>query len=114
LAKAYRSLNQTQKEPKRICIETVSDILLHYKADTTRKWLTETKLDLNAKGLTILAVINPSAHPTDQTNAILDLFDGKISLFEAESELECKRYLRIKKLRNQDYIKNPICLTKQT
>ena len=33
-------------------------------------------------------------------------------LFESEDPVECKKFIRVKKLRNQDYIKNPICLLK--
>jgi KaiC/GvpD/RAD55 family RecA-like ATPase len=114
LTKAYNSLSKIEEEPRRACIEIVSDILLHYEADTTRKWLDEIANDLISKGFTILMVMNPSAHPSDQANAILDIFDGEINLYETEDVIECKRFIRIKKLRNQDYIKNSICLTKQT
>jgi hypothetical protein len=65
-----------------------------------------------SKGFTILAVLDPEMHPPDQAKAIINLFDGEISLAQTEDPLECRKSLRIKKLRNQDYIKNPICLTK--
>ncbi len=111
LAKAYHCLGETREGPRRACIEIVSDILLHYKADTTRKWLAEITGDLISKGFTILLVMNPSAHPSDEANAILDLFDGEIIVNETEDVFECKRFVRVRKLSNQDYIKNPICLT---
>ena len=114
LAKAYRNLSPTREGPKIACFEIVSDILLHYNADITRKWLAELITDLGQKGFTILTVIDSLMHPTDQLHAILGLFDGEINIFESESELECKEFLRVKKLRNQDYIKNSICLTKQS
>jgi len=38
------------------------------------------------------------------------LFDGEINLTEIGVPPDCKKSLVIKKLRNQDYIKNPICL----
>ena len=66
---------------------------------------------LVSKGFTVLAVMNPEMHPPDQGAAVLDLFDGEISLTQTEDPLECKKSIRIKKLRNQDYTKNPICLT---
>ena len=114
LAKACHGLSKTREGSRRVCIEIVSEILLHYKADTTRKWLDEITHDLTLKGFTILLVMNPSAHPSDQANAILDLFDGEINVYETEDVFECKRFARVRKLMNQDYIKNPICLTKQT
>jgi KaiC/GvpD/RAD55 family RecA-like ATPase len=113
LAKAYRYLNHNLEGPKRLCIEIVSDVLLHYKADTTRKWIAEILTDFTSKGFTTLAILDPSMHPADQANAILNLFDGEISITQTDDPLECKKHIRVKKLRGQDYIKNPICLTKQ-
>lgn len=113
LAKAYRSLRKPQEGPKRACFEIVSDILLHYNADITRKWLAELITDLGQKGFTVLAVIDSLMHPKDQLHAVLGLFEGEISLFESEIGLKCKEFLRVKKLSNQDFIKNSICLSKQ-
>ncbi|MCJ7614781.1 hypothetical protein MUO71_08490, partial [Candidatus Bathyarchaeota archaeon] len=108
LAKAYRNIDQSSK--KRICVEIVSDVLLDYEAKATRKWISELITDLGSKGFTMLAVMNPSMHPSDQVNAIIDLFDGEISITQTDDPLECKKSIRVKKLRNQDYIKSPICL----
>lgn len=113
LAKAYRNVDQTSNK-KRVCVEIISDVLLHYKADATRKWISELITDLGSKGFTMLATLDLGMHPADQSNAILYLFDGEISLYETEDPLECKKSIRIKKLRNKDYIKNLICLTKPT
>ena len=109
LAKAHRNIEPSKK--KRICIETVSDVLVDYETRATRKWISELITDLGSKGFTMLAVMNPAMHPADQAAAVVDLFDGEISLYQTEDPLECRKSLRVKKLRNQDYIKNPICLT---
>jgi len=109
LAKAYRSIESSKK--KRICVETVSNVLLDYEAKETCKWVSELITDLGSKGFTILGVMDPSMHPSDQANAVVNLFDGEISITQTEDPLECKKSIRVKKLRNQDYIKNPICLT---
>jgi KaiC/GvpD/RAD55 family RecA-like ATPase len=109
LAKAHRNIEPSKK--KRICVETVSDVLVDYETRATRKWISELITDLGSKGFTMLAVMNPAMHPTDQATAVIDLFDGEINITETEDPLECKKSIRIKKLRNQDYIKNPICLT---
>jgi KaiC/GvpD/RAD55 family RecA-like ATPase len=111
LAKAYRHVNQTSNN-KRVCVEIVSDVLLDYGAKTSRKWISELITDLGSKGFTMLAVMNPGMHPPDQATAVLDLFDGEISLTQTEDQMERKKFIRVKKLRNQDYIKNPIFLTK--
>jgi KaiC/GvpD/RAD55 family RecA-like ATPase len=109
LLKAYRNVEQSSR--KRICIGIVSDVLVDHGAKTTRKWIAELTTDLVSKGFTVLAIMNPGMHPADQATGIIDLFDGEISLTQTEDPLDCKKSIRVKKLRNKDYIKNPICLT---
>ncbi|UCE96384.1 MAG: hypothetical protein JSV51_01905, partial [Candidatus Bathyarchaeota archaeon] len=111
LAQAYRTVQHSSG--KRICINNVSDVLVTFGLKTTRKWIAELTTNLISKGFTILAVINPLAHSSEELNNLLELFDGEISLTQTEDPLECRKSLIVKKLRNQDYIKNPICLTKQ-
>ena len=67
--------------------------------------------DLSSKGFTLLAMMDPSMHLPEQATAVINLFDGEIELAQTGDPLECKKSIRVKKLRNQDYIKNPICLT---
>ncbi|MGD9130559.1 MAG: ATPase domain-containing protein [Candidatus Bathyarchaeota archaeon] len=111
LSKACRNLEQNLRNPKRFCVEIVSDVLITYEAEATRRWISELITNMGSKGFTLLAVMDPDMHPTDQAKAVLNLFDGEISLYQTEDPLECKKSIRVKKLRNQDYIKNPICLT---
>jgi len=108
LAKAYRNIDQSSK--KRVCVEIVSDVLLSYRAEATRRWISELITDLGSKGFTMLAVVDPLMHASEELYAVLGLFDGEISLTQTEDPLDCKKSIRVKKLRNQDYIKNPICL----
>jgi KaiC/GvpD/RAD55 family RecA-like ATPase len=110
LLKACRNVGEISR--KRICLGIVSDVLLRYGAEATRRWLSELITDMGSRGFTILAVMNPAMHPSDQVAAIVDLFDGEISLYQTEDPMECKKSLRVKKLRNQDFIRNSICLTK--
>ncbi len=110
LLKAYRSVKQSSR--KRVCLDVVSDVLLRYGAEATRRWISELITDMGSKGFTILAVMDPSMHPPDQANAVINSFDGEISIAQTEDPLECKKSLIVKRLRNQEYIKNPICITK--
>jgi hypothetical protein len=114
LMKASRNIDPRKSETTRICIEIFSDVLLWHGPEVTRRWLSELITDLTSKGSTLMAVMDPEMHPSDQSKAVLNLFDGEINLSEAEEPLECKKSLRIKKLKSKDYIKNPICLTKHT
>ncbi|MEJ2242593.1 MAG: ATPase domain-containing protein, partial [Candidatus Bathyarchaeota archaeon] len=106
LTKACRKVD-TSKE-KRICIETVSDILITHKVEATRRWISELLTDLTLKGFTILAAMDPDMHPPDQSKAIINLFDGEIKITQSDDPLDCKKSVIVKKLRNQKYIKNPI------
>ena len=109
LVKAYRNIEPSKK--KRICVETVSNVLLNYEAKATCKWILELTTDLGSKGFTMLAVLDPSMHPHDQANAVVNSFDGEINITQTEDPLECKKSLRVKRLKNQEYLKNSICLT---
>jgi hypothetical protein len=55
---------------------------------------------------------NPLIHTPEELNNLLELFDGEISLGQTEELLEYRNALIVKKLRNQDYIKNPMHLAK--
>ena len=83
-------------QPKRLVIDILSDILLRHKALQTRKWLTELLERLRSKGITTLAVLNPYMHSAEDVQAIVDLFDGNVEMFEKESEGGTRKYLRIK------------------
>ena len=109
-AKAFRNIDASKK--KRICIEIVSDVLVDYETKATRKWISELITDLGSKGFTMLAVMDPEMHPPDQSKAVINLFDGEISIIQSKDPLDCKKSILVKKLRNRDYIKNPICLLK--
>jgi hypothetical protein len=109
LVKAQRSINQSVIN-KRICVEILSDVLVKHRENTTREWISGLITNYGAKGFTILAIMDPSMHPSDQANAVINLFDGEISITQSDDPLDCRKSILVKKLRNQDYIKNPICL----
>jgi len=109
LTKAMRNIEQSATK-KRICVEILSDSLMIHGPKTTREWISGLITDFVAKGFTILAVIDPTMHSSEQANAVINLFDGEISIIQSDDPLDCKKSIHVKKLRNQDYIKNPICL----
>ena len=113
LTKAIRNIDPSVTK-KRICVEILSDVLVKHGTNTTREWISSLITDLGAKGFTILAVMDPKEHPPDQATTVLNLFDGEISILQSDDPLDCKKSILVKKLRNQEYIKNPICLTKST
>jgi len=111
LTQAIRKLDPTMKTPRRACIGLVSDILLQHGPVQTRKWLTELITQLRSAGFTTLAIIDPQMHPSEQVHAILSLFDGEINIREAETEKGLVRFLKVKRMSNQKYLKDEVLLT---
>lgn len=108
LFSTLRKLEASDEKPRRICIEVLSDILLQHHAIQTRRWLVSLTTELKSRGFTTLAVMNPQMHPPEETQAMLDLFDGEMEVYEKES----KRVLRIKKMYGQNYVSDELPLNK--
>jgi KaiC/GvpD/RAD55 family RecA-like ATPase/tetratricopeptide (TPR) repeat protein len=113
LTKAFRRLKPSAKEAKRICLEIVSDVLLQHHAINTRRWLSALLPTLKSKGFTILAVVDPQMHPSEELQAIIGVFDGEIRVSEKEIHEGIKQTLRVRKLINQKYSDKEIVLSKE-
>jgi KaiC/GvpD/RAD55 family RecA-like ATPase len=113
LAKALRTLDASLGGPKRACIGIVSDVLLQHHALQARRWLNGLVPELRSKGFTTLAVMNPEMHPPEEVQAMLELFDGEINIYEKENENGLGRFLRIKKMANQRYLESELPLRKE-
>ena len=111
LTSAFRTLDQSI-EPRRACIEIISDVLLQHHAIQTRRWLSGLMPELRAKGFTTLAVMNPHMHPPEEVHAILGLFNGEMNVFEKDTGKGPRKRLRIKKMYNQRYLENEMPLVK--
>lgn len=105
------NLNKAKEEEGRFCLEILSDILLEHGAAKTRKWLSRLIPELRSKGFTTLAVVNPQMHSPEQLHAILDLFDGEISVYEKGGG-DFTKYLRIRKMHRQRYLETELPLKK--
>jgi KaiC/GvpD/RAD55 family RecA-like ATPase len=110
LTKAFQGLN---KGPKRAYLGIISDVLLQHHAIQTRRWLADLIPNLKSRGFTTLAAMNPQMHPPQEVQAILDLFEGEISIYERETEKGPKRFLKIKKMHNQTYLESELPLGKE-
>jgi KaiC/GvpD/RAD55 family RecA-like ATPase len=113
LTSAIRKLDSSQKGPRRICIGLISDVLLQHRAVQTRRWLTSLVAELKSMGFTTLATINPQMHPSEELQAILDLFEGEINIYEKETENGAEKYLKIRKMSNHKYLENELFLKKE-
>jgi len=113
LTSAVRKLDPSLKGPRRICIGLISDVLLQHHAVQTRRWLAGLVPELQSEGFTTLAVVDPEMHPPQEIRAVLDLFDGEISIYEKETEKGHGKYLKIQKMSNQKYLENELLLKKE-
>jgi KaiC/GvpD/RAD55 family RecA-like ATPase len=113
LTSAIHKLGPSLKVPRRICIGLVSDVLLQHHAVQTRRWLTGLIPELQSEGFTTLAVMDPEIHPQEEVRAISGLFEGEISLYEKETEKGSEKFLKIKKMANQRYLKGELLLKEE-
>ena len=113
MVKAFRTLKPSLIDPRRVCIEIVSDVLLQHRAVTTRRWLSALLPTLKLKGFTVLAVIDPDMHPAEERQAVLGLFDGEISIYAKETTKGTATFLKIKKMTGQKYLKDEMPLTEK-
>ncbi|MCK4435773.1 tetratricopeptide repeat protein, partial [Candidatus Bathyarchaeota archaeon] len=102
LSSAFRKL-KSLKGTGRVCIEIVSDILLQHRAVQTRRWLNALIPELRSKGFTTLAVMDPGMHTSQEVRAVLDVFEGEMSIYEKETEKGLEKFLKVKKMTNQKY-----------
>ncbi len=100
---------KSPKSSRRACIEIVSDVLLQHRAVQTRRWLNALIPELKSNRFTTLAVMDPGMHSKQEGRAILDLFEGEISIYKKESG----KFLKIEKMLNQKYLENEIPLRKE-
>jgi KaiC/GvpD/RAD55 family RecA-like ATPase len=110
LTSAIRRLDPVLKGPRRICVGLISDLLLQHHAVQTRRWLTGLISELRSNGFTTLAVMDPEMHPPQEVRAVLDLFEGQIDIYEKETEKGSEKFMKIKKMANQRYLKDELCL----
>jgi KaiC/GvpD/RAD55 family RecA-like ATPase len=113
LTSAIRKLDPLLKSTKRICLGLISDVLLQHHAVETRRWLTALLTKLKSEGFTTLAVMNPQMHPSQEFQAILDLFDGEINIHEKDTDKGHGKYLKIQKMSNQKYLEDELPLKKE-
>jgi KaiC/GvpD/RAD55 family RecA-like ATPase len=113
LTSALRKLDISTTGPRRACIEIISDALLQHHTVSTRRWLTSIISELRSKGFTTLAVMNPHMHHQEEVQAILDLFEGEISVYEKETRKGLEKFVRIKKMYNQRYLEIELSLKKE-
>jgi KaiC/GvpD/RAD55 family RecA-like ATPase/tetratricopeptide (TPR) repeat protein len=110
LTSAFRELDTSRNIPGRGCIGIISDVLLQHHAVLTRRWLASLIPELRSKGFTTIATLDPEMHTPQEVRAILDLFEGEITIYEKKTEEGSQEYLRIRKMHNCKYSKKELPL----
>lgn len=112
LISSFRKL-EPSSGPRRACIEIISDVLLQHHAVTTRTWLAGLIPGLRSRNFSTLAIVNPLMHPPEEVHAILGLFEGEISIYEKETSKGPEKFIRVKKMVDQKYLRNELLLKKE-
>ncbi|UCE95719.1 MAG: hypothetical protein JSV51_08425 [Candidatus Bathyarchaeota archaeon] len=113
LTRGFREIDQKSNGPRRACIEIISDVLLQHHAATTRRWLARLIPLFRSKGFTTLAIIDPQMHPPQESKAILGLFEGEIDIYEKETKKGLERFIKIRKMFNQEYLESETPMRKE-
>jgi KaiC/GvpD/RAD55 family RecA-like ATPase len=95
-----------------LVLDTLSNIVLRYKGLTTTRWLTDFVGKRKAEGFTIVATLNPLSISKEEVQAVVDLFDGVIEIFEKELKERARRFVVVKKMYGKKYSESELMLDK--
>jgi len=103
LSKAMQPIMDNGWKKLIILDQLVSDVLLEHKALAARRWLDEFLVKRKSEGFTIIVTMNPLMVTDQQQQALIDLFDGVIVIYEKELPEQSKRYMIIRKMYAREY-----------
>jgi KaiC/GvpD/RAD55 family RecA-like ATPase len=94
-----------------VCLEILDDVLLDHHG-ATRRWLMDILGRSKTNQMTCLATLNPAMHPAEESQAVLETFDGHIDLFEAEVQVRPK-LIRVKKLGGRKFLDKELLVERE-
>ena len=113
LGLTLKDILASERATRRIMIlDILSDLLLRYKSITTRRWLTDFVGKRKAEGFTIIATLNPLVTTKEETQSIIDFFDGVIEIFEKPLAERTRRFVMIRKMYGQKYSEDEVLMDK--
>jgi len=113
LTLAIKEARAKQQATKMIMvIDVLSDLLVRYKGITTRKWLSDFVGKRKVEGFTILATLNPLVGDKQDSQMVIDFFDGVIEIFEKELRERSRRFIVVKKMYGRKYSESELMLDK--
>ena len=93
-----------------LCLEILDDVLLAHHGET-RRWLMDILGRSKARQITTLATFNQAMHPPQESQAVLETFDGHIDLYEAEVQVRPK-LIQVKKLGGRQFLDTEVRVDK--
>jgi hypothetical protein len=92
-------------------LDILDDVLLDHH-ERARRWL----MDILGRGkstrVTYLATLNPAMHSDQESQAVLETFDGHIELFEGEIQVRPK-LIRVKKLAGRKFLDEELLVRRE-
>ncbi len=113
LNKAITDKHLEENPRKVFFLDILSDVLLRHKSLTTRRWLTDFVAKRKAQGFTTFATLNPLIASGEETQTIVDFFDGIIEIYEKEMKERSRRFLIVKKMYARRYSESELMLDKE-
>lgn len=113
LALAIKDARAKEQATKMVLIiDVLSDLLLRYKAITTRRWLSDFVGKRKSEGFTTLVTLNPLTGTKEDSQMVIDFFDGVIEIFEKELKERSRRFVIVKKMYGKKYSESELMLDK--
>jgi KaiC/GvpD/RAD55 family RecA-like ATPase len=107
---ALKDTHVAPEVSKVLVFDMISQILLRHKSSVTLRWLSEFVAKRKTENFTIIATLNPLIAPKEESQPIIDLFDGVIQIYEKELAERARRFIVIRKMRGRRYIETDLML----
>ena len=91
---------------------TYSRIFLVDNRATARKWFSDFLAKRKAEDFTVLAYLNPLVASNEETQTLIDVFDGVIEIYENELGGRTRRFLVIKRMSGHNFSDSELILDK--
>jgi KaiC/GvpD/RAD55 family RecA-like ATPase len=113
LSNGITDLHLDNAARKIFIVEILSDLLLRHKLLTTRRWLSDFAAKRKSQGFTVLGTLNPFTASKEDTQTLMDFFDGVLEISEKEYEGKVRRFIAIKKMYGRKYPETELLLDKE-
>lgn len=113
ISSGLSKMRSSDRKSKFMVIDVLLDILLRHKSVTTRRWLSDFIAKRKSQGFTLLATLNPATAPESDVQAVLDLFDGILTIYDRKVKGHIARFLVITKLFGRRYAQTELMIDRE-